>query len=118
MKRRTFLARAGAAVFGIPAIMSAGCGGEDGGAAGPDGGDGSFTVTNQDDSGHDHELVVLCADLAAGNMASYTATGAHEHTITLTQAQVIMVAGGESVSITFTDGHTHTFVIAMPEGAC
>ena len=116
MRRRSFLVRAGSLLFAQAALGLACGGGEEGGDA--DAGSGSFAVTNQDDSGHSHELVLLCSDLAAGRAVTYVATGEHEHTVMLSESQVGMVAAGESVEISFTDGHSHTFLIAAPASAC
>jgi hypothetical protein len=49
---------------------------------------------------------------------TYVATGPHEHTIMLSQEEVVMIADGQPVTISFTDGHSHTFVIVQPDGAC
>jgi hypothetical protein len=78
----------------------------------------SFVVMNQDDSGHLHELVISCADLAVGRAVTYVATGAHSHTVMLTDEQVSSVASGQSVTVSFTDGHSHTFIIAEPDRVC
>src|SRR5687767_13304085 len=117
MRRRTFLARAGV-LAGLAAMAGPiGC---DGGsaAAGADAAGSSFVITKQDDSGHSHELTVLCADLAAGVAVTYSATGPHSHTIMLSEEEITMIAAGQSVTISFTDGHSHTFVIVQPDGAC
>jgi hypothetical protein len=118
MTRRGFLARFMSALVGAHVLggLSA-CGGEDGGGR-TDAGGGSFVVLNDDDSGHTHELTVLCADLAAGVAVSYIASGPHSHTVMLTQDQIVTIAAGGPVTIAFTDGHSHTFVISEPAGVC
>jgi hypothetical protein len=122
MRRRCFLIRVGGAAIGVPALVTlAGCGTEGAGNGAGDRGDAggaSFTVTNQDDADHEHELTIACADLAAGIAVTYVATGPHAHTVMLTGEEVAQVSGGESVTISFTDGHSHTFVISMPPQAC
>jgi hypothetical protein len=117
MRRRTFLARTGA-LAGLAALAGhLGC---DGGSAagGVDAAGSSFVITNQDDSGHTHELTVLCADLAAGVAVTYSAIGPHGHTIMLSEEEITMIAAGQSVTVSFTDGHSHTFVIVQPDGVC
>ena len=85
---------------------------------GPDGASASFLVTNQDASGHEHELEIFCSDLAKTSPVTYTATGPHEHTITLSVEELEALAAGEAVEISFTEGHAHRFVIQRPDGVC
>lgn len=114
MRRRRFLIVLGGACVAWPVLGACG-GGDDGG---PDAAGASFIVMNQDGADHQHQLEVFCLDLIEPAPVSYTATGPHEHTISLSAQEVEAIADGEAVEISFTDGHAHTFVIQRPNDAC
>ena len=113
MRRRHFLIVLG----GACALPLLGACGEEGGG-GPDAAGATFIVMNQDDADHLHQLEVHCLDLIDPAPVSYTATGPHEHTISLSAEQVAAIAAGDAVEISFTDGHAHRFVIQRPADAC
>lgn len=111
MQRRHFLL----GLSGAALVPWVGCGGDD---DGPDGGSASFIIMNADDADHVHQLEIHCVDLIQAEPVSYTATGSHEHTISLSVGQLEAIAGGEMVEISFTDGHAHRFVILQPADVC
>ncbi len=69
------------------------------------------TCSSQISANHGHVLSVPGADLAATRDHDYNIAGSagHSHTVTLTQAQLTMLASGATVTVTSTlgGGHTH-----------
>lgn len=115
MRRRRFLGVGLLLAAPLPAKLL-GCGG--GGGVAADASAETFIIMNEDEADHVHELEITCADLAASQAVTYTATGPHAHTIMLSAEQLGQIAAGETVTVTFTEGHSHTFHIVRPAGAC
>lgn len=132
MNRRHFLASilGAAAVAQLAACVGdvddpnpdpgSGGGGGGGGGSAPDAGAAtaeSFVVTNTDSSGHGHSFQIQCAH-ATEDGWTYTAGGAHTHSVSLTSAQLQQIFAGQSVTVQTSDGHAHTWVIARPADRC
>jgi hypothetical protein len=128
MKRRTFLTGLGTGLVAAPLLLKVtGC--DDGGgdvtsSGGTTGGDGDnepgFRVENSDAAtSHPHSFVVLCADDGMDEV-TYTAGGSgHNHSITLSGAELETIFGGGSVTKNTEDGgHPHTWVVALPDEGC
>ena len=77
----------------------------------------SFAVTNTDSSGHGHGFEIQCGHATADGW-TYTAGGAHNHTVTLTRDQLESIFAGQTVTVQTTGGHAHTWVIARPTDRC
>jgi hypothetical protein len=126
MRRRDLLARLPLALLAIPVI---GCAAEDdypirppgqpiGGTSPPAGGDGIFTSSNQDDSGHDHTVQMRCSDLEDGQL-TYIAEGPHQHTLTLDLDDIEDLLDGRTVMFQTTGGgHNHTWQLRVPNNIC
>jgi hypothetical protein len=89
-------------------------------SAGPDDAsacEGSFetsTVTNN----HTHALCVPTTDLTAppseGVIYTTSFDAGHDHTVTLTQAQLQSIEAGTAVTVTTSSPYPHNFTIAKP----
>lgn len=87
-----------------------------GGGGGPDGGACSSGAHDTSISAnHGHALSVPAADLEAGADQSYSIQGsaAHDHTITITAAQLTTLLAGDPVTVTSSSalGHTHEVTV-------
>ena len=73
--------------------------------------------------GHSHTLCVPLSDLddppAAGATYSTGVTEAHQHQVTLTRAQLMSVAQGQTVNVmtSTVESHTHEFAVQKAAGA-
>jgi hypothetical protein len=70
-------------------------------------GDRSAIIENN----HGHEAKITSAQLAAGNALTLNiqATATHNHTVTLTAEEVVMVRNGtQLIKLTSTSGHAHS----------
>src|SRR5512134_1391211 len=98
MNRREFIMGSGAALVAASAALTLeACGGD--GAAAP--ADGFDVASNPDATAHSHGIRVLNADLAAPPAGGviYASNGAHTHTITLSQQQLIDIGNGSPVTL-------------------
>lgn len=59
---------------------------------------------------HGHSVVVPAADVTAAVTKTYSIQGSsgHDHTITITKAQFVQLAGGASITVRSTSGAGHT----------
>lgn len=138
MKRREFLLKAAgtaAVLTVVPSLLSA-C--DDGGTdTDPDSetdtdGDTSDTDTGDDDTGaadcldcadsaaegesdtHGHFICLTQAELDAGEDITYTSTGGnHDHTFTITAAEIASILAGDVVTINSSDSHPHSWDVSM-----
>ncbi|MFT6816925.1 MAG: hypothetical protein ACJATT_000726 [Myxococcota bacterium] len=140
MKRREFLTRcAGAAlVLTIAPSLLTGCddgtGETDDEGTGDGTGDDDSEGTGDEDTGevteacldcadsvaegpsdtHGHLICLTRADLDDGADITYTSSGgSHDHTFTITAAQLQSIAAGDIVTIESTDSHDHAWDVAM-----
>lgn len=116
MDRRGFNVAMAYAMLGGAAI-TIGCGSDSptGSSSTPGGNTPNPTVTDKEgqvSANHGHRAVITTAQLTAGNglEMSIQDTGNHNHTITLTGAEVVSIRGGTRVSVTTstTNSHSHT----------
>lgn len=120
MNRREFIMGVGAALVAASAALTLeSCGGGDGASPSPSA-PGFDVVSIPDNTGHNHSVRILDADLSAppASGVTYTSTGSHIHTITLSQQQLIDISNGSSVTVVSSAGgapvHTHTWTIKKP----
>lgn len=100
----------------VAAAAIAACGGDDGGSTPIDGpppnclANGTRTIIQ---SNHGHTLEVPMADVAAGAARTYDITGSgdHSHMVTISAAQMSMLAANSSIQVTSTSGAAHTHTI-------
>ncbi len=121
MHRRELLARIPFVLLGVSMIRCASedpyppePGGQGGGGGGGEDEITSFRVENNDGSGHIHWFEVQCTQLTSGQ-TTWTAQGAHTHTITLTDDQLADIVDGRTVTVETTGGHPHTWILTMPQ---
>lgn len=141
MKRREFLTRsAGAAlVLSIAPSLLAGC---DGDTEDTDGDSGTGEGTDDDTEGtgdtdgdttagdeclncadsvaegpsdtHGHLICLTQQDLDDGADITYTSSGgSHDHTFTITAAQLLSIADGDTVTIDSNDSHAHSWDVSL-----
>ncbi len=70
-------------------------------------------VSNQHPGGGEHHVTIPKADLSASSSKTYMTTGTHTHKITLSAAQLKMLAEGKSVTVTSTRDNSHTHDITV-----
>src|SRR5512144_3220808 len=102
MNRREFVIGAGAALVAASAALSLeSCGGGGDGASPSPSAPGFDVTSNPDNTGHNHSVRILNADLSAPPAGGviYPSTGSHIHTITLSQQQLIDIANGSAVTV-------------------
>jgi hypothetical protein len=133
MERREFLVAGGSLLLILPAgWLVAGCDDDNGHPvdagvdARADAGDASATTdgsvstgvlrfTSSVVAGHQHDFTITLAELATPPSGGFTRdTGvaqAHVHQVTLSQTELMMIAGGQTVTkdTTLVAGHLHTF---------
>ena len=126
MNRREFLIQCAAAAVAIPAAMLlAGCGGGGGGGGGtpaPASSAGFSLTSTADQTGHNHAVTILFADLtsqpAAGVTYTTSAGGstAHTHTLHISQAELNDINSGRTdrISTSIDLAHSHEFSITKP----
>ncbi len=94
-----------------------GTGGGTGGGGGPvgDGGAECSAIMTTIGGNHGHTVDVTIGDVLAGVEKTYTFTGTHTHSITVTAAQFTTIAANGSVMVISTPGgvddHTHLVTI-------
>jgi hypothetical protein len=107
LTRREFTVETALAMLAGVAITITGC--EDEPSSGPSGGE---TGVVSSSAGHTHGgAFITDAQFAAGAAIVLTLTGSgHTHTASLTQAEVVQIAGGTRVVTTSTtdEAHNHT----------
>jgi hypothetical protein len=111
MGRREFIGAAAAALFAGVAVQIVGCGGtddDDGGTVNP----GDIKANVATVNSHTHTAIITKAKLDAGadtTVELQTASG-HEHTVSLTAAEVVSIkAGGHVMKDSSTTGsHAHS----------
>jgi hypothetical protein len=113
--RKQFLMTGLAALGAADLLVTAGCGSDDDGPAGPtNSGCQSGNASVEIGSNHRHQLVVSAADVAAGQAKTYDITGqaTHAHQVTLSSVHFERLKAGESVLVesTATD-HTHPVTV-------
>ena len=116
-KRRTLSVGAALALLGFPLISIGGCGGGGGTPAGPStpnptptpsSGAGDIAGSVTKNHAAPHVAVITAAQLSAGvGLILNIDNGIHSHTVTLSGAQVMQIAGRERVSVeSSTDPHS------------
>lgn len=117
LDRRAFTARSLLAALGGVTVTVSGCGGGGGGT--PSGGSGptgpspmpTDGVTGVVSANHGHTATISSAELSDGAMVTLDITGQsdHPHTVDLTAAEVVAIAGGDRVVARSSneDGHFH-----------
>lgn len=128
MNRRSFVKKLGLVAFSIPvgAKLLSGCKDDgDGPVDAPTSGgdapvgtvDGAMaTCTNGAGSTfniHSHQMTVSQADIDAGVAKTYTATGGHNHDVTLTAGDFTTLANNGTVVVTSGEGAGHTHQVTV-----
>lgn len=110
LTRREFTLEAALAILAGVTITIGGCGSDSPSSPSPtpSSGDRAGTIS----ANHGHTATILSAQLTAGNAISLDIRGqaTHPHTVAITQAEMVQIAGNQRVSkeSTNNDGHTHT----------
>jgi hypothetical protein len=91
--------------------------GDPGGTPGDGSDQESFSVGNDDDSGHSHTFAIACVD-NDGRARVYIAGGPHTHEIEVSAAELRKVFEGGTVLIDTSDRHPHTWLLRAPSRAC
>ncbi|MGE0787586.1 MAG: hypothetical protein AB7S26_18065 [Sandaracinaceae bacterium] len=115
--RRVFLVE----TVGVAAAtaFAVGCGDGGGDDAGPprtdSGGGGSCTPASTIADNHAHVLMIPEADLSSATDVTYDIMGGspHNHTVTLTAAQLATLAGGGMVTVTSSETNAHSHGVTI-----
>ena len=97
LTRREFSVESLMTLFAGIAITVTACGSDSPTAPGPGSGDEVGSIS----ANHGHSATVTSAQLTAGNSVALTVTAGtsdHAHTLSLTAAEVVQIAGGQRVS--------------------
>lgn len=103
----------------VAAAAIAGCGGDDGDSTPIDAPVNVSCVDNGTrvniSSNHGHTLEIPAADVMAGAARTYDITGSgdHSHSVTISAAQMAMLAANSSIQVTSTAGGAHTHSISV-----
>lgn len=125
MERRTFLIRGGQVLLTVPvgwAIADCGSGTTYGTPTTPATTNG-LQFTSSVVNGHSHGFNIDMQDIsqppAAGISGDTTTAQAHVHTVSLSQAELVQIQGGQVVSkdTSAAIGHVHTFQFSLAAGA-
>ena len=118
MKRRKFLANAGA-LFSLPLIITEiSCDADD--LTDPGGSSNTFNIISSRDDGHIHSISISndFVDIPPSESKTINSSNSvgHTHRITLGQSDFESLAAGETIIKTSTSssGHTHRFSIVVP----
>lgn len=130
LTRRQLLARGTTLLALVPVVGPLlGCsssGGDDGAGGACSGG---IDTVSTVDAAHTHTLCIQTSDLtsppAAGMTYTSSVEGGHSHRVTLTQAQLTSIGGGQTVTVTSSndvdtingEAHTHQFAVAKTNTA-
>jgi hypothetical protein len=115
MSRKQFLRTLVGAGIGVAGVATLAACGDDGGGT-PDAAGGSCTTpTATIGSNHGHTMTVAKAEVTAGVAKSYDITGAggHTHTVMVSAANFVTLAGGGTVTITSSSGNAHTHDVVV-----
>jgi hypothetical protein len=124
MNRREFLVRVGGTLVAVPFVLEAvSCGSDN--SSQPQANATSWSEDGNLVFSHTHRVTFQCTDLASSADKIYTSTAAgmptHTHTLTLTPAELAMIASGSAVtkaSNTDTTMHAHMWVVQKPASTC
>jgi hypothetical protein len=109
--RREFTVEATLAILAGVTITIAGCGSDSPSSPSPTSSS-SGGRTGTISANHGHSATIMSAELTAGNAISLDIRGqaTHPHTVAITQAEMVQIAGSQRVSkeSTSNDGHSHT----------
>ncbi len=110
LTRREFTLEAALAILAGVTITIGGCGSDSPSSPSPTPSSGDRTGTIS--ANHGHTATITSAQLTAGNTISLDIRGqaTHPHTVAITQAEMVQIAGSQRVSkeSTNNDAHTHT----------
>jgi hypothetical protein len=109
LTRREFTLESALAILAAATITITGCGDDDPGAGpSPQPGDKEGSVS----ANHGHSAIITAAQLSAANTVTLDlrAQATHNHTVQLSQAEVVSIAANTRVIKTSStdDGHSHT----------
>ena len=110
LSRREFTLEAALAILAGVTITIGGCGSDSPSSPSPtlSPGDRAGTIS----ANHGHSATIVAAQLTAGNAISLDIRGqaTHPHTVAISQAEMVQIAGNQRVSkeSTNNEGHTHT----------
>ena len=114
MTRKGFL---GSALGGTVLLVLQACGGGgSSGGGGNGGGGGSCSADGAAITGnHGHSVTIPAADLDSATAKSYSIQGAatHDHSITLSPAQLASLKAGQSVTVTSTTNLAHDHAVTV-----
>jgi len=117
MNRRNFIQQAGllSTWLGVSVVLH-GCSnyGDDDNPTDPGNG-GTGSVSGVITSNHGHSVAVTSAQLTAGGSVELALSvgNGHAHAVTLSAAEVVLVAGGNQVQVTSTSGGGHTHSVTF-----
>lgn len=118
LTRKGFLGAAGSGAI-LLLLQACGGGGDGGGNSGglpPPGGGGCSSDGGAITGNHGHTLSIAASDLDSTTPKTYSIAGSagHDHTITLSVAQLATLKGGTDVTVTSTvsAGHSHDVTVS------